>query len=137
MTMTMTRKGFLGAATGGAILLLLQACGGGGDDNNGGTPSSGTPSSGTPGGTPSGTALTQCGSSGADISGNHGHTLSIPVADLDSAVDKTYSIAGSASHDHTVTFTPDQLKQLKAGQTVTVGSSTSFQHAHNVTPSCS
>jgi len=125
MTMTMTRKGFLGAATGGAILLLLQACGGGGDDG------------GTPSGTPSGAALTQCGSSGAAISGNHGHTLSIPVADLDSAVDKTYSIVGSANHDHTVTFTPDQLKQLKAGQSVTVGSSTTSQHAHNVTPSCS
>jgi hypothetical protein len=128
MTMTMTRKGFLGAATGGAILLLLQACGGGGDDD------SSTP---TGGGATSGAALTQCGSSGAAISSNHGHTLSIPVADLDSAVDKTYSIAGSASHDHTVTFTPEQLKQLKAGQTVTVGSSTSFQHAHNVTPTCS
>jgi hypothetical protein len=121
MTKTMTRKGFLGAATGGAILLLLQACGGGGDDNNG---------------TPPGTAPSQCGSGDAGISGNHGHTLSIPLADLDSAVDKTYSIAGSSSHDHTVTFTPDQLKQLKAGQTVTVGSSTTFQHAHNVTPSC-
>jgi hypothetical protein len=120
MTMTMTRKGFLGAATGGAILLLLQACGGGGDDD------SSTPSSGG----------TQCGSSGAAISSNHGHTLSIPVADLDSAVDKTYSIAGSASHDHTVTFTPDQLKQLKAGQSITVTSSTVSQHAHNVTPSC-
>ena len=122
MTKTMTRKGFLGAATGGAILLLLQACGGGGDDNNGSTP---------------GAARTQCDASGAEISGNHGHTLSIPVADLDSATDKTYSIAGSAGHDHTVTFTPDQLKLLKAGKTVTVGSSTSSQHAHNVTPSCS
>jgi len=129
MTMTMTRKGFLGAATGGAILLLLQACGGGGGDDDS--------SSAAPGGTTPGAALTQCGSSGAAISGNHGHTLSIPVADLDSAVDKTYSIVGSASHDHTVTFTPDQLKQLKAGQSVTVASSTSSQHAHNVTPSCS
>ena len=135
MTKTMTRKGFLGAATGGAILLLLQACGGGGDDNNG-TPVSGTPG-GNPPTTPPGTAPTECSSSGADISGNHGHTLSIPLADLDSTADKTYSIAGSSSHNHTVTFTPDQLKQLKAGQTVTVGSSTSFQHAHNVTPSCS
>ncbi|KQW02266.1 hypothetical protein [Rhizobacter sp. Root1221] len=122
--MTMTRKGFLGAATGGAILLLLQACGGGDDDNSNGSSNSGA------------AAAPQCSSTGAAISGNHGHVLAIAAADLDSATDKTYSIAGTSSHDHSVTFTPAQLQALKAGQSVTVASTTTFQHAHDVTATC-
>lgn len=116
--MKMTRKGFLGAAAGGTVLLLLQACGGGDD-----------------GVAPTAKAL-ECSSSGAAISGNHGHVLAIAAADLDSTTDKTYSIQGSATHDHTVTFTPAQLQMLKTGAAVTVASTTAFQHAHNVTATC-
>ena len=129
MTITMTRKGFLGAVTGGTVLLLLQACGGGGDDSS--APSS--PATPTPAPTPAGT---ECASSGAAISGNHGHALEIPEADLDSTANMTYSIQGTTGHDHTVTFTPAQLQSLKAGQAVTVASSAAFQHEHNVTVTC-
>lgn len=127
MTTTMTRKGFLGAVTGGTILLLLQACGGGGD--GGSAPASPT----TPSPAPAGT---ECASSGAAISGNHGHALEIPEADLDSTANRTYSIQGTSGHDHTVTFTPAHLQSLKAGQTVTVASSAASQHEHNVTVTC-
>lgn len=112
--MNMTRKGFLGTAAGGAIVLLLQACGGGDDE----------------------VPLTKCESSGASISGNHGHSLIVDVKDLDSLTDKTFSIAGSANHDHSVTFTPAQLKLLKEGKAVTVASTNNFQHAHNVIAAC-
>ena len=119
--MTMTRKTFLGAASGGTLLLLLDACGGGGDGGYGGSAAP---------------ALSQCGASAAAISGNHGHTLSIPVADLDSALAMSYSIVGSAGHDHLVTFSAAQLKLLKSGQSVVVTSTTTAQHQHDVTPSC-
>jgi hypothetical protein len=71
----------------------------------------------------------------AAISGNHGHALEIPEADLNSIVDRTYSIQGLSGHDHTVTFSPAQLQSLKTGQAVTVASSVD-QHGHNVTVTC-
>lgn len=116
--MAISRKAFLGTAAGGMVLLLLEACGGGGDDNS-------PPA-----------AAGSCGSSGGAIGGNHGHVLSIPRADLDSTTNRTYNITGSANHPHTVTFTPAQLQALKAGQNVTVVSSTDASHEHTVTASC-
>ena len=82
-----------------------------------------------------------CGSSGAQISGNHGHVLTVPTADLDSATAMTYSIMGAATHDHMVTLTPAELAQLKAGQSVTVTSTVTNasgfgSHSHGVTVSC-
>ena len=119
--MTITRKQFLGATSGGTVLLLLQGCGGGGggygDDDN----------------PPPAQA---CGATGAAIAGNHGHTLSIARADLDSTVSLTYDITGTADHPHRVTFTPAQLQSLKAGQRVAVTSTTVEVHEHVVTASC-
>lgn len=123
MTIKLTRKGFLGAAGSGAILLLLQACGGGGD---GGGNSGGLPPPGGGG----------CSSDGGAITGNHGHTLSIAASDLDSTTPKTYSIAGSAGHDHTITLSVAQLATLKGGTDVTVTSTVSAGHSHDVTVSC-
>jgi hypothetical protein len=119
--MTITRKGFLGAAAGGTVLLLLQSCGGGGGDDDDDDP---------PGGQ-------SCGASGAAIAGNHGHTLVIPSADLTSTTNVTYSITGTADHGHSVTFTPAQLTALGAGQSVMVTSTTNLAHDHVVTASCS
>lgn len=115
-----TRKQFLGRLAGGTVvLLLLDACGGGGDDDGGGMAQ---PPAST------------CGA--ASISDNHGHALSIQKTDLDSTVDKTYSIMGSATHSHSVTLTVAQLAQLKAGNMVTVTSSTADAHSHEVTVRC-
>lgn len=121
--MSMTRKGFLGAATGGTVLLILQACGGGGGAY-GSSGSMGDPQGG------------MCGASGTAIAGNHGHVLTIATADLDSTVDMSYSIQGTASHTHTVTLTVAQLQAIKGGGTVTVTSSTTLSHDHVLTVSC-
>ena len=43
---------------------------------------------------------------------------------------------GAAGHDHTLTFAPADLQKLKAGQTVTITSTTTLAHEHNVTASC-
>lgn len=122
---TLTRKQFLGAASGGTLLLLLQACGGGGSGY-----------SATPAPTGSSSGITSCGASGSAIAGNHGHMLAIPLADLDSTTDKTYSIQGTANHDHQITLTVAQLQSLKAGQPVVVTSTTTLSHNHDVTNTC-
>lgn len=116
--MTITRKDFLGTMAGGTVLLILQGCGGGdGYDDDPSDPQA-------------------CGATGGSIAGNHGHALTIPRADLDAAANRSYNITGNANHPHTVTFTPAQLQQLKAGQNVTVTSSTDANHEHAVTASC-
>jgi hypothetical protein len=116
----LTRKQFLGQLAGGTVVLLLEACGGGGGDYGGG------------GGTPP--PASTC--SATNITANHGHTLTIQKTDLDSMVDRTYSIAGSAGHAHSITLTTTQLAQLKAGSMVTVTSTTTDAHSHDVTVSC-
>jgi hypothetical protein len=116
--MTITRKQFLHASAGGTVLLLLKACGGS-DDGDGSPP-----------------PAQACGATGAAIAGNHGHALSIARADLDSTTSKTYDITAAANHPHSVTFTPAQLQALKAGQSVTVTSTTDALHDHAVTASC-
>jgi hypothetical protein len=116
--MGMNRKQFLGAATSGTVMLWLQGCGGGGGYSDNNPPPQ------------------ACGASGASISGNHGHVLTISEADLSSTVDKTYSIMGSASHDHTVTLTAAQLAMLKAGSSVAVSSTITASHQHTVTSNC-
>jgi hypothetical protein len=63
--MSITRRKFCGAMAGGTVLLLMQSCGAGDDDAD------------KP-------AASSCGASGAAISLNHGHTLVIPLVDLDS-----------------------------------------------------
>ena len=115
--MGISRRKLFGAAAGGAAVLLVPGCGGGGGDAI----------------EPAGTS---CGASGQAISLNHGHTLVIASSDLDSTADMTYSIRGSADHDHTVTMTVAQLRQLKAGGSVTAVASVSAAHSHVATAAC-
>lgn len=136
--MSITRKKFLGSVTGGTVTLLIQACGGGGDAAfialfGGGTNDDGTNDNPEP--------ASSCGSSGSEITGNHGHLLTVPTADLTSIFAMTYSIMGSATHDHSLTLSPDDLAQLNFGGTVTVVSSvtdapTFGSHSHGVTVTC-
>lgn len=117
--MDISRKSFVEALAGGSVLLLFSSCGGGGSYGGGGG--------------------TQTSSCSASIVGNHGHILTLPVADLDSTTAKTYDIMGTNNtHTHTVTFSPAQLQQLKAGTMVTVTSSPAANdgHTHSVTESC-
>ncbi|HEU5297770.1 MAG TPA: hypothetical protein VFU71_23550 [Burkholderiaceae bacterium] len=136
--MRITRKQFLGSVAGGTVTLLIQACGGGGSTAfialfGGGTNGGGTNGNPEP--------ASACGSSGSQITGNHGHLLTVPTADLTSTTAMTYSIMGSATHDHSVTLSPADLAQLNSGGTVTVVSSvtdapTFGPHSHGVTVTC-
>lgn len=118
------RKTFMLQLVSGSWVLCTSGCGGGGGGDYGGGG----------GGTTTTPAATGC--SATTISGNHGHTLSIPLADLSSTVAMTYSIQGTSDHAHQVTFSATQLAQLKAGTPVTVTSTTVNSHSHDVTESC-
>jgi hypothetical protein len=124
-----TRKVFLGQLASGGLGLVLAGCGGGGDA----APSPAPAPAPTP--APAPPPATLCTPSGA-ISANHGHTLNIPSADLNSTTAKTYSILGSAGHDHTIALSAAQFAQLKNKQMVIVSSSTDGGHAHTVTVTC-
>lgn len=70
------------------------------------------------------------------ISANHGHTLSVPKEDVTQGVQKTYSIQGSAPHEHNVTLTAADFTSLKMNNGITVSSTTGDGHVHNVSVSC-
>lgn len=124
----MKRKLFLASVSGSVLTIWLQGCGGGGG-GYGSPPPPPPPAGGSP-----------CGAGVADITANHGHSLSIPKADLDASVDQTYSLAPSFDgHTHAVTFTVAELRALKSGSTVTVVSAVTVasglyggSHSHDV-----
>jgi hypothetical protein len=123
--MTISRKRFCAGLGASTVLLWLGSCGGGGDGGDGDNTLGGLITSG-------------CGAT--QIAGNHqppagAHSLTIAAADLDSAVDKIYDIKGAADHNHQITLTPAQLKQIKAKTSVTV-TSTLNGHTHAVTVNC-
>ena len=104
---------------GGCLTLVLAGCGGGGGGSDGNQPRS----------------------SGACskflFTSNHGHALEIPAADLDSPTDKSYSVQGSATHDHPVILTAANLARLKAGLAIVVVTTGSVDaHTHDVSGSC-
>jgi hypothetical protein len=116
--MDISRKQFVEAALGGSALLLFSSCGGGGYG---------------------GSTVMPVSSCTPTISANHGHVLTIPIADLDSPTAKTYDITGTANHSHSVTFSSAQLASLKVtGTIVTVTSTaaTTDGHTHSVAVSC-
>ncbi len=55
----------------------------------------------------------------ATISGNHGHALEIPLADIEAGVEVTYDASGDAGHCHEVILTADDFATLRNGGVVT------------------
>jgi hypothetical protein len=112
-----SRREFLQVTTGlGAGWVLLIGCG---DDGGGST----------------GTDAGSCAAS-ATIGSNHGHTINVSQADVDAAVDKTYDIAGTAGHNHTVTVTATGFRQVRDTGSFSVESSTDAGHEHLITITC-
>jgi hypothetical protein len=130
--MNPSRRLFVAESAGSAVALLLAGCGGS-DYSSPPPPPPSMPVPVPPPPPPTPALLCRA----TTISANHGHALDIPPADVDSTVDKVYSIVGTADHNHLVTLTAAQLAQLKAGTTVTVGSTAGGDgHTHSVAVSC-
>lgn len=120
------RRWLFAGAGGGALAIVLNGCGGSGGGAYSSPPSA--PPTPAPG--------LACGATAITL--NHGHSLTIPAADVDSTVAMTYSIEGTAGHVHMVTLSPAQLAQIKSKNAVTVTSTLggSPVHSHDVTINC-
>jgi len=84
-------------------------------------------------------ALPSCIDNGAkplSISANHGHTLTIPKADVASGVSKSYNIIGSATHAHEVTLSPDDFAKLKNNEQIGIVSTNNVGHEHTIVVRC-
>lgn len=118
--MSMTRKQFLrtivGAGIGVAGVAALAACG----------------SDAGPADAPGGT----CTTPGATIGSNHGHTMLVTKAEITAGVAKSYDIAGQAGHPHTVMVSAANFASLAVGGSVTITSSSTNSHAHDVVVMC-
>ena len=120
--MSLTRKEFLStvmnAAAGAAGAALLVACGGSSDDDDTG-----------------GNCL-MAGAS-ANISGNHGHTLSVSAADIMRGTAATYDITGSATdHGHMVTISVGAFAMLANNESAMTVSTSGGGHTHNIMITC-
>lgn len=96
-------------------LALVPACG------------SSPPVTPTDGGPPGCSAL---------IATNHGHTLTVPQADVDAGTARDYDIRGTAGHTHTVSLGPADFDLLRTVGQVIVMSSAGGGHQHSVTVDC-
>lgn len=121
--MTMTRKQFLRSVLGAGVGVLgvaaIASCGG--DDG---------------GGSVDAPAANNCTTPATQIGTNHGHTITVSVADVTAAANKTYDITGSGGHAHSVTVTAAQFGQIAAGQTLNITSTSGGGHTHVVTVMC-
>jgi len=130
--MNRSRRLFM-ANTATVFGVALTGCGGSGG-GYGGTPP--PPAAAAPPPPPPPPAALSCGATA--IAGNHGHSLSIPAADVDSTVTMAYNIMGTADHNHLVTLNAAQLAQIKGKTAVVVISSMAGDgHTHQVTVNCS
>lgn len=104
-----------------AALPILPACGGGGGTDSG------------TGGADTGGAGGACG---GIVDDNHGHSISVPRADVTAGTPQTYDIQGSAGHSHTVSVSAAQFAILADVGMVIVTSSNMSGHSHQVTINC-
>lgn len=72
----------------------------------------------------------------ASITANHGHSLTVSQQDVAAGVEKTYSIQGSATHDHSVTLTASDFTTLQGNTSISKLSTSGDGHTHNVMVSC-
>jgi len=118
----MTRKQFLAAAAGLVGVAVAMAC----DEDSNDT------SSGEDG--PEECSANGEGDLAAEIQTNHGHTLTIPFADVEAGETKTYMLAGP--HEHTVEVDALVFEKLLDTGSATVSSSSADGHKHFVDLSC-
>lgn len=152
VSMKIDRKVFLKTtliAVGATVgLAEIGACGG---DDTGGT-GGGAGTTGTGGATGSGGSTGTGGTAGSEagsvvnacaihepvetIGANHGHVLTVTMADAAAGVDKTYDIMGTATHTHSVTITAAEFVMLAAGTTIMETSTTNVSHSHPIMVVC-
>lgn len=123
--MTTTRREFLESLLHVSLLPLVGLGAGCGGDSTG--PTADSLRDGGP---------TQCTSITVSIGTNHGHTLLVPLVDVQAGNSRTYTLSSNGSHTHTVRITNVDFVTLANGGTLTLTSSNDAGHAHTVTVGC-
>jgi hypothetical protein len=133
-----------GAALTGAAGALVSACSSSSDDTGPATASG--KDAGSDASSPKADASTTDAAKDAapaelkcreSITQNHGHAITVPVADLDSTSPKTYSIKGTSAHSHSIVLEAQDFADLKAGLSVKKTSDMNGEtHDHDVTILC-
>ena len=70
------------------------------------------------------------------IGSNHGRSLTVSMAGVQSGAAKTYSIKGTSGHNHTVSLTAANFTALQGNTNILVTSSSDDGHSHSVQVSC-
>lgn len=71
----------------------------------------------------------------ASIDGNHGHTLTIPISDINSEISNTYTLT-TVGHTHTITLSTTDIEMLKDEGSLMKVTTTSSGHSHLITITC-
>lgn len=72
----------------------------------------------------------------AELSGNHGHTVTIPAEAVQRGLGGTYPVKGTATHQHVVMLKDADMKKLAAGEAVKTRTSSVNAHVHEVELKC-
>lgn len=83
-------------------------------------------------------SVASCSTVSTIIGTNHGHTLTVPAADVAAGVDKSYTLTANGTHSHTLLVTAAEFATLATGASVIKDSApTPFPgHEHTVTLMC-
>ncbi len=127
--------GVSASVIGGAALLGCTDDGSSITDAPAAPPVDGPKTVDAPGIQPDAPAATCTSATGA-IGTNHGHSITVPPADIVAGVDKTYDIQGGSMHPHFVVVSAAMFTMLKAGMAIMVTSSVVAGHTHPVTVTC-
>lgn len=112
--MRVNRRGFMKASAGLTTLVAVANACGGDEADDGGELCTDDPD--------------------VEITSNHGHELTVPLAHIEAGTERTYGIQGNADHDHQITLTPDDFERLRDLGEVAVN--VSMPHDHNIRITC-
>ncbi len=125
---TMNRKTFIQKAAGAMLIAIpaysLLGCSSSDDSEENQNPD------------PDANADCLANGTAVSIGSNHGHSLTVSKADVESGAAKTYSIQGTSGHNHSVNLTAGNFTTLKSNASISITSSNDDGHTHSVQVSC-
>lgn len=72
----------------------------------------------------------------ARLGKNHGHVITVALADVLAGVEKTYELGGTASHPHALTLSADQMIALRTAEVLRTRTTENSGHSHRVWVRC-
>lgn len=88
------------------------------------------------GGTEPGTEAVVCERVESVVGRNHGHELLVAEADVLAGLEKTYSLRGSSSHNHTLRISKEEFVRIGQGETLRKKTEFGAGHRHRILVRC-